>query len=174
MRSSATDAPTAGHGARLTGSLFARHRVSAVVGLVITAVLIWWTVRDVPLEALIGHLERTNVGMLTLAVGIALITVPLRVPRWRSILWQHGGVPSRALFHAIVLGILGNNVLPARTGELIRAYSLSRLWPVRTSTALGSVALERMLDVLAIAALVLLGLIAPAFRSLTSPALRPS
>lgn len=131
--------------------------MSAIVGLLVTVALIWWTLRDVPLVSLLAHVKQTDVGLLAVAVAIAIATVPLRVPRWRSALWQHAGLSSRALFHAIVLGILGNNVLPARTGEVVRAYALGRLAPVRTGTALGSIALERVLDVLAIAILVLVG-----------------
>lgn len=142
----------------MIGRLLGRHRISAIVGLVITVALIWWTVRDVSLAALIDHLGRTNLGLLALAIAVAMSTVPLRVPRWRSALWQHPGVSSRSLFHAIVLGFLGNNVLPARTGEVLRAYALSRLSPVSGGTALGSIALERVLDLLAIAVLVLVGI----------------
>jgi uncharacterized membrane protein YbhN (UPF0104 family) len=52
----------------------------------------------------------------------------------------------RPVWQATAIGFMANNILPARGGELARAYVASRLVPLRFTTALGSVAVERVFD----------------------------
>ena len=44
------------------------------------------------------------------------------------------------------VGLMANNVLPLRTGEVVRAYALSQRAPVTKSAALGTIAVERIFD----------------------------
>lgn len=54
---------------------------------------------------------------------------------------------------------MANNLLPARTGELVRAWAAGRLTAVRFSSALASIALERFTDFVAILGLLGLALV---------------
>jgi uncharacterized protein (TIRG00374 family) len=56
---------------------------------------------------------------------------------------------------------MANNLLPLRAGELIRAYTASRLGSIRFTTVLSSIAVERIFDGLTIAALMTLALLSP-------------
>jgi uncharacterized protein (TIRG00374 family) len=53
---------------------------------------------------------------------------------------------------------MANNLLPARAGELARAYAARRLTAVRLSTAIASLVVERVLDGIGIVALLTLGI----------------
>jgi uncharacterized protein (TIRG00374 family) len=46
------------------------------------------------------------------------------------------------------MGFMANNVLPARLGELVRAYLLGRIGQVSATATLGTIAIERVFDVL--------------------------
>jgi 4-diphosphocytidyl-2-C-methyl-D-erythritol kinase len=46
-------------------------------------------------------------------------------------------VPFRSRFAAVTIGFMGNNLLPARLGEFLRAYSLSRMEPVPIVASFG-------------------------------------
>src|SRR5207247_587708 len=87
--------------------------------------------------------------------------------RWRVILRdeRERPLPWLPLWHAVAIGFMANNLLPARAGEFARAYVASRQLPVRFTTALGSIGVERVFD-----ALVMLGLMALAIASPTFPA----
>ncbi len=50
------------------------------------------------------------------------------------------------MWHATAIGFMANNLLPARAGEVARAYAARRLSAVRFSTAFASIAVERVLD----------------------------
>ena len=56
---------------------------------------------------------------------------------------------------------MANNLLPARIGDLARAYAFSRLEPVSTSAAFGSLVVERFMD----GVVLLLFLIIPVYTS---------
>jgi uncharacterized protein (TIRG00374 family) len=66
---------------------------------------------------------------------------------------------TRQLFPILSIGYASNNILPARTGELVRAYVLGERYEVSKMFALGTIAVERLFDGLALIAI----LIASAF-----------
>jgi len=90
-----------------------------------------------------------------LAVVLATLPFPLRVPRWRRLLRHEDGRPVGwlPLWHSIAIGFAANNVLPFRAGEVLRIGAVSRLGRIPFATALASVAVERVLDALVAVAL---------------------
>jgi uncharacterized protein (TIRG00374 family) len=58
------------------------------------------------------------------------------------------------LFPIVVIGYMGNNVYPARAGEIIRSYVLKKKEGVSISASLATVALERLFDGLVMCAFV--------------------
>jgi uncharacterized protein (TIRG00374 family) len=72
------------------------------------------------------------------------------------------------LWHATAIGFMANNLLPARAGEVARAYVAQRQLPVRFTTALGSVGVERVFDALMMLALMAVAIVAPSFPANTA------
>lgn len=58
---------------------------------------------------------------------------------------------------------MANNLLPARAGELARGFAASRLVPFKLSTAIGSIAVERVFDGLIVIFLLAVAIAAPGF-----------
>ena len=131
------------------------------LGLAISAALIWWTFRLTDWDASWQFIVSANWGWMAVAVLLATIPFPLRIPRWKVLLRREDGSPLGAgpLWHAIAMGFAANNVLPLRAGEFIRIGAVSRLGKVPIATALSSVAVERVLDVLAAAGLLSVALV---------------
>jgi len=67
------------------------------------------------------------------------------------------------LWHATAIGFMANNLLPARAGEVARAYVASKQLPVRFTTALASVGVERVFDGLVMLGLMAVAIAAPSF-----------
>ena len=113
------------------------------------------------------YAQHANGWLLLLTVLLATLTFPVRAIRWRLILRDANGqaFPFAPLWHATTIGFMANNLLPARAGEVARAYVASRQLPVRFTTALASIAIERVFD-----ALVMLGLMAVAIALPSFPA----
>jgi len=141
------------------------HRWAWLIGLAVTAVLLAWVLQGVNLEEVVAHARGADPVLLLLSAGLATATFPLRTIRWRLILRDAEGralgwVP---LWHATAIGFMANNLLPARAGEVARAYAARRQLPVRFTTALGSVGVERVFDALLMLALMAVAIAAPSF-----------
>jgi uncharacterized membrane protein YbhN (UPF0104 family) len=96
---------------------------------------------------------------LLLAVLVYGLVSLVRGVRWWAILRRaHIPVSMRDAQALIVVGYMGNTVLPARGGELLRIFLLGQRSGCSRVTVLGTIIAERLLDVLAL--LVLLGLLA--------------
>jgi uncharacterized protein (TIRG00374 family) len=74
-------------------------------------------------------------------------------------------VTSGSLFPTVIMGYMANNVLPLRTGELVRSYIVRQQYGVRKTSVLATIAVERIFD-----GFTMLGfmLVATAFVSFTS------
>jgi uncharacterized protein (TIRG00374 family) len=117
-----------------------------VVGLVLSAVAIALLLRSIDLSEALRALGRARVGWLVAAFLTTTVSYYLRALRWGVLLAPRTPSASR-LFGVTMVGFLAINALPARLGELVRAYVLARTERISTATVLGSVAFERILDV---------------------------
>src|SRR5207253_2231409 len=136
-----------------------------VVGLAVTLALLAWALHDIDPHELVGHLRRADPLLPLAAVALATLTFPLRTLRWQLILRDAGGkrFPLLPLWHATAIGFMANNLLPVRAGEFARAYAASRQLPVRFSTALASVGVERVFDGLMLVSLMSIAIASSAF-----------
>lgn len=116
------------------------------VGLLISVFFLVIALRGLDLEAFWQILRQANYGWIALAVPIYFVGVWLRTLRWRSMLLHLRPIPPARLFPIVVVGYMGNNVYPARMGEVLRSYVLRRNEGVPMSASLATVVLERLFD----------------------------
>src|SRR5439155_12016874 len=91
------------------------------------------------------------------AIGCYFIGVWLRSARWGLLLPEHT-VKTSTLFRALVVGFTVNNLLPLRVGEVARTYLLNRWCRIPYGATIASLVVERVLDGLSLAMLLLLSL----------------
>jgi uncharacterized protein (TIRG00374 family) len=99
-----------------------------------------------------------KVGVIWLAGSLVagLLSLVLRAVRWRFLLAEGSTIPTWSLLSGTFIGMAANNILPARMGEVIRAWVFSRREGRPAATVLASILVERLLDV--VVALVIFGL----------------
>ena len=102
----------------------------------------------VDLHELAEQLRHTHWGWMALAVACAPAGLWVRATRWRYLFPPHSDPPS--LVPAIMIGYMGNNVLPLRAGEIVRVYVVARRWGHGFWTVLATLVVERVLDSLAL------------------------
>ncbi|MBI5490864.1 MAG: flippase-like domain-containing protein [Deltaproteobacteria bacterium] len=90
------------------------------------AAVAWWTIPAYVLTLLVVHF--------------------LRAYRWIYLLRPIAGVPVRKMLPVAFVGFLAILVLPLRTGELARPFLIKRHAGVSGSAALGTIAIERVVD----------------------------
>ena len=134
------------------------------IGIALSAVLLWWTLRDVSLALVWQELRRSNGWLFLLATFCSTIIFPLRARRWQTILQPVApNQPLGALWRATAVGMMANNVLPARAGEIARAYALTHQTKIPLSTSIASLAVDRLFDMLVLLLLAVAAFLDPAF-----------
>lgn len=112
----------------------------------------------------VAHVKEADPLWFAASVAAVTLTFPLRALRWRVLL--KSAAPTSRLkpyWDAVCIGFMANNVLPARAGELVRSFAGNRLIGVPFTTALASVAVERIFDGVVIILLLAMGIASPTF-----------
>lgn len=84
------------------------------------------------------------------ALSFYLLSFLFRTIRWRVMLRSVKPITHRSVFSYIVIGYMANNLLPARLGEIVRAYVTGKRERMSRSSVFASVVLERLFDGLTI------------------------
>ena len=91
-------------------------------------------------------IRSANYWYVVPAAFCTLLSYTLRTVRWREILAPTKRASVRRLFPVLMIGFMANNVLPARLGELVRAYVLGEKEQVSKSLGFATIMLERLVD----------------------------
>ncbi|MFQ6027297.1 MAG: lysylphosphatidylglycerol synthase transmembrane domain-containing protein [Dehalococcoidia bacterium] len=91
-------------------------------------------------------LRSANYLYIIPALGLYFTAVYFRAARWRYLLMPVRSLPVGRLYPVVIIGYTANNLLPARLGELVRAYFLAQREPVSGSSALATIGVERVYD----------------------------
>lgn len=126
------------------------------LGVVISAVSLWLAFRAVTWAELARALRAVDVRLLALATLVAVADQALRGVRWRVLVRPVADISSADAFNYLSIGALANALLPLRAGELVRPALLGEKLGLSKSALLGTVVVERVLDVVLLAALALL------------------
>jgi uncharacterized protein (TIRG00374 family) len=141
-----------------------KRHFRAILGIAISIVLLWWVLREVSLATVLQTLGQSNPWLFAIATVCATLIFPLRARRWRTILDPiYPKLPFGPLWRATAIGMMVNNVVPARAGELARAYVLTRETPVPFSTSIASIAVDRVFDAIVVLLLAFLSVLDPRF-----------
>ncbi len=122
-----------------------------LLGAAVSAALLIYLFWNVDLHEVAARLVNTRWSFLVASVVLNLGSVWVRGWRWYY-LFPPGSQPSH-LFNALMIGYMGNNLLPLRAGEIVRVYVVSRRGQ-RFWTALATIVVERALDGLAVGLIV--------------------
>ena len=134
-----------------------------VLGLVISAAALYFTFSRMDLRSVMTELRAADPFLLTLSAAAITGVFWIRAWRWKAILAPVADVSFRSRFSAVTIGFMGNNVLPARVGEFMRAYALSRTEPVPIVASFASLLIERIFDGILVIALLFIAMAMPDF-----------
>lgn len=132
-------------------------RLRLLAGVATSVVLVALLLRVIDPGELASAVAALDMRLIPPAVALYFVGVWVRAVRW-SLMLPPAAAPIESLFRALVVGFTVNNLLPARLGEFARAYLLARWHGVAYGTTLASLVVERILDGLALAALLLASL----------------
>jgi uncharacterized protein (TIRG00374 family) len=114
--------------------------------------LLWLSLRGVQWEQLAVALRQVSLSLLLATFLSVLLGLILKVIRWRILLQYFGlPVPGLNVFEALLAGQAANIILPARGGEVVRLGFLATDQVGQSPQILASIAVEKVLDITALA-----------------------
>jgi glycosyltransferase 2 family protein len=113
---------------------------------------------EINLAEVAKAMANADYRMLLLSMAMILVHIYFRTVRWQWLLKPMGEVAFWPACRALVIGITGNTVLPARAGEFLRAYVLGRSTGLSKTGIFATLVVERIFDGLTVL-LVLLAVI---------------
>lgn len=160
------------------------------LGLVVSAICLYFVFRDVQWGEVLNHLNEVNIPLFLLAMLLMLVAYFLMAWRWQFLLAPlelpderrttddgprmperrkapNSSVPYSqlatpgilSLYAKMLTGYFFNAFLPARAGDLIRAYLLGRSTGLRKTTILATIVIEKAFDGIALLLIFLFSLI---------------
>lgn len=128
------------------------------VGLVISVVLLYLTLNRMHLEDMWNVIKHAQYLWLIPGIIVYFMGVYARAWRWHYLLRPIKKIPTWKMFPIVCIGYMGNNIYPARAGEVLRAYVLKKKEGVQVSASLATIIIERIFDGVVMLAFVFLNL----------------
>lgn len=116
------------------------------VGVLISILFIWLAVRGLKLNEFLEAVKQANYWWLLPGIAVYFVGVWVRAWRWHYLLGPIKKIPTATIFPITTIGYMGNNVYPARAGEVLRAVVLKRKEGVSVSASLATIIVERIFD----------------------------
>jgi len=146
-------------------------RVRLLVGLAISIVFVGLTLSRIDVNRVVAAILAAAPLGLLVGVGFVLTEVWIRAYRWQLLL--NGIRPVRYLLALayLYIGYFANSVLPARLGDVARAYVGGSVLGTGRLPTLGTIVIERVTDAtLTLLIVIFLGLLRPAAAQLSGNA----
>lgn len=118
--------------------------------LTIGILLLYFAFRGFSLETLWNDLKKAKYSWVLLSLGFAMIAYISRAIRWKLLIEPLGYRPSLInTYHSLLVGYLANFAFP-RLGEITRCASLAKKEKIPVDKLIGTVILERAVDLLSL------------------------
>ena len=116
------------------------------IGILVSAVFVGLFVRSTDFAEVKRAFEEANYWWVIASLPVYFLGLWLRTIRWQYLLRPVKRVTALRLYPVVIVGLMANNLMPARTGEIVRAYVLGVRERVSKSSALGTIAVDRLFD----------------------------
>lgn len=132
-----------------------RPLLGVLLGLAFAAALIALFIWRTDLGQLRASLTGVSLPILVAAAAVYFVNIGLQALRWHLLIRHMGSPGPGPLFPALVIGIMGSNLLPLRMGMILRAEYLRSRFGLEPPAVLSAIVVEGWLDGLVLAVLFL-------------------
>ena len=116
------------------------------IGIVVSLVFIGLFVRSTNFGDVKTAFADANPWIALASLPIYFAGLWVRTIRWQYLLRPVKRVTALRLYPVVIIGLMANNLIPARAGELARAYVLGEREKISKTTSLGTIAVDRLFD----------------------------
>ena len=128
-----------------------RSRSVAAAGIGLGVILGWLALRKMDWPALFGVLQAVDTRWIVPFLAALAGFCWFKSARWGVLLSPDERLATSRLLPAVVVGYAATTLMPMQMGEFVRAYVAAKNLSIRMATALTSIVVERLLDVIVLA-----------------------
>ena len=121
-----------------------KGNIITIAGFIVSLVLLYFSLKDIRFHEIVATLLRADPLFIPLPLVFILVAVILCAFRWFRL--AGSGVHYMDTFAALMIGLFVNNILPARIGEVARAYVISKKRGLSFTYSFSTVLLDRFFD----------------------------
>jgi uncharacterized protein (TIRG00374 family) len=123
-----------------------KSRTPRILGYGLAVVCLVWVLRDFHLVKFMQELANVDWRWVLLGMAFDIISYVVQAVRWTFLLTPFGRVRLAHAIRAVYAGLFANLVFPLRPGEFLRSYLISNSEDIKLGRVLGSVGVERLID----------------------------
>ncbi len=123
-----------------------------IIGLAIAGVAIYFTLRNVSIQELVDSFKSVRYIHLLTATLLVAGTYIVRGYRWEVLLSPLKQIPLKEIYSPLMIGFMGN-FLPARAGEILRAYLIANKQKIPITGTFATIVVERLFDMVMVISL---------------------
>ncbi len=123
-----------------------KKTIIKIGGFLISGIFLYFTFKEIDFREVWATLQNFNLYFTIWGVILFLLANVIRGYRWKLMLKPVKDVSALSCIAALFVDILGNNILPARLGDVWRSIAVKHKENVPVTTAFSSLIIERILD----------------------------
>jgi uncharacterized protein (TIRG00374 family) len=123
--------------------------IKIFLALIVTALAAWLSFRNIEWRTLKNTFTQANYFFVVLAVANSMFTLYALGWRWQILLKAKDKISMAKLFRLNIISQYVNILMPARMGEIVRAYMTSIESNASGGYAMGTIVIERLFDFMA-------------------------
>ncbi|OGP52180.1 MAG: hypothetical protein A2Y79_12880 [Deltaproteobacteria bacterium RBG_13_43_22] len=117
-----------------------------LLGLAVSAVFVFLFLRNIHPQELFQALAEADYWYVIPLFFANVLALFFRSFRWKYLLSPIKKIPLLSLLPAAFIGFMANIILPARFGELVRAYIIGKKEKISKSSSFATIIVERLFD----------------------------
>lgn len=127
---------------------FNKKNTLFIISIIASIVCTWLFVKNIDWLLLKNALRDANYWFIIPTLILTLVVYVVRAIRWRGLLSHIKVISVMNLLSVTCIGFMANNILPARVGEVLRPFILTKKEDIKFSTSFATVIVERIFDML--------------------------
>jgi len=123
-----------------------RSLLLRIIGYTVAIGSLIWVLRDFHVVRAVHDMANADWRLVLVGMALDVLSYGFQAIRWKLLLTPFGKVRTARSVRSIFAGLFANLVFPLRPGEFLRSYLLSNSEGIGLGRVLGSVGVERFVD----------------------------
>jgi len=115
-------------------------------GIIISFILIVIIALQINLKDVFDTLKKANYFLIIISMLVFLLSFVFRAMVWHYVLYEVKDIKFVPLFSSMMIGFMANCIFPARLGEIVMGYLISKYARISKTSSISSVIITRIFD----------------------------